>query len=155
PPSSKLIDNAVDSAPRLQPNTSARMGRNTPYAASGVEIPYVTTNSARTMRQRRGGEGIIYPGPTLPPPARGAGCIKRPAVETPKTDRRRDAMAQCKIPMDEARFKTGMTWKDYMAQMGDTRARTEENYAKTKLTDDERKFFSSVKGVKYVIMTAE
>ena len=46
-------------------------------------------------------------------------------------------MAQCKIPMDETRFKSGLTWKDYMAQMGDTRARTEENYAK------------------YVIMTAE
>jgi Thioredoxin len=64
-------------------------------------------------------------------------------------------MAQSKIPMDDARFKTGLTWKDYMAQMGDTKARTEENYAKTKLTDDERKFFSGVKGVKYVIMTAE
>src|SRR5439155_25075557 len=64
-------------------------------------------------------------------------------------------MAQSKIPMDDARFKTGLTWKDYMAQMGDTRARTEENYGKTKLTDDERKFFGSVKGVTYVIMTAE
>src|SRR5437870_7764271 len=64
-------------------------------------------------------------------------------------------MAQCKIPMDEKRFKSGLTWKDYMAQMGDTRARTEENYAKTKLTDEERKFFCSVKAVKYVIMTAE
>src|SRR5919201_7164350 len=64
-------------------------------------------------------------------------------------------MAQCKIPIDDARFKTGLTWKDYMAQMGDTKARTEENYAKTKLTDEERKFFSGVKGVKYVVMTAE
>ena len=64
-------------------------------------------------------------------------------------------MAQSKIPMDDTRFKSGLTWKDYMAQMGDTRARTEENYGKTKLTDDERKFFSGVKGVKYVIMTAE
>ena len=64
-------------------------------------------------------------------------------------------MAQGKIPMDDARFKTGLTWKDYMAQMGDTRQRTEENYAKTKLTDDERKFFNSVTGVKYAIMLAE
>ena len=64
-------------------------------------------------------------------------------------------MAQCKIPIDDARFKTGLTWKDYLAQMGDTRARTEENYAKSKLTDEERKFFSGVTGVKYVIMTAE
>src|SRR2546429_4044941 len=64
-------------------------------------------------------------------------------------------MAQSKIPMDDARFKTGLPWKDYMAQMGDTRARTEENYGKTKLTDDERKFFSGVKNVKSVVMLAE
>jgi thioredoxin family protein len=64
-------------------------------------------------------------------------------------------MAQLKIPMDATRFKSGLTWKDYMAQMGDTRARTEENYAKSKLTEDERKFFSTATGVKYVIMTAE
>jgi len=43
-------------------------------------------------------------------------------------------MAQLKIPMDATRFKSGLPWKDYMAQMGDTRARTENNYAKSKLT---------------------
>jgi hypothetical protein len=64
-------------------------------------------------------------------------------------------MAQLRIPMDDKRFGTGLTWKDYMAQMGDTRARTEQNYANSKLTDDERKFFSGVTGVKYVVMTAE
>ena len=64
-------------------------------------------------------------------------------------------MAQLVIPMDSKRFATGLTWKDYMAQMGDTRARTENNYAKSALTDDERKFFGSVTGVKYVIMLAE
>jgi hypothetical protein len=64
-------------------------------------------------------------------------------------------MAQLKIPMDTGRFEKGMTWKDYMAQMGDTRARTEENYAKSKLTDEERKFFSGITGVKYVVMLAE
>ena len=64
-------------------------------------------------------------------------------------------MAQLKIPMDAARFATGLSWKDYMAQMGDTRARTEENYAKSQLTEDERKFFSSVKNVKYAVMTVE
>ena len=64
-------------------------------------------------------------------------------------------MAQLKIPLDSARFATGMTWKDYMAQMGDTRARTEDNYQKATLTDDERKFFSGVKNVKYVLMLAE
>ena len=37
-------------------------------------------------------------------------------------------MAQLKIPLDAQRFATGMTWKDYLAQMGDMRARTEENY---------------------------
>ena len=38
-------------------------------------------------------------------------------------------MAQLTIPLDAKRFATGLTWKDYMAQMGDTRARTEQNYA--------------------------
>ena len=37
-------------------------------------------------------------------------------------------MAQLKIPLDSQRFSKGLTWKDYMAQMGDTKARTEENY---------------------------
>jgi Thioredoxin len=64
-------------------------------------------------------------------------------------------MAQLQIPMDAKRFATGMTWKDYMAQMGDTRARTEENYERSRLTDDERKFFSGITGVKYVVMLAE
>lgn len=64
-------------------------------------------------------------------------------------------MAQLKIPLDTARFTTGLTWKDYMAQMGDTKARTEENYQKSSLTEDERKFFSGVKNVKSVLMLAE
>lgn len=64
-------------------------------------------------------------------------------------------MAQLKIPLDAKRFATGLTWKDYMAQMGDTRARTEENYSKATLTDDERKFFSGLTHVKYAIMLAE
>src|SRR6185436_9694641 len=112
PPSSRLIDSAVDSAPRLQPNASASTGRNTPYAASGVEIPYVTTNSARTMSHRRGS------GRTLT--VKHIGCIKGPrGRENLSPDRRRDDMAQSKIPMDDTRFKSGLTWKDYMAQMGD------------------------------------
>jgi hypothetical protein len=64
-------------------------------------------------------------------------------------------MAQLKIPLDSARFATGLSWKDYMAQMGDTRARTEENYQKSALTEDERKFFSGVKNARYVLMLAE
>ena len=64
-------------------------------------------------------------------------------------------MAQLRIPMDDTRFATGLSWKDYMAQMGDTRARTEENYEKSKLTDEERKAFSAITGVKYVVMLAE
>jgi hypothetical protein len=64
-------------------------------------------------------------------------------------------MAQLQIPMDSARFAKGLTWKDYMAQMGDTRERTENNYAKSGLTDDERKFFGGVSGVRYVVMLAE
>jgi hypothetical protein len=64
-------------------------------------------------------------------------------------------MAQLRIPLDAQRFSTGLSWKDYMAQMGETRARTEENYQKSALTEDERKFFSGVKNVKYALMLAE
>jgi len=64
-------------------------------------------------------------------------------------------MAQLRIPLDSTRFSKGMTWKEYMAQMGDTQKRTEENYNKATLTEDEKKFFAGVKGVKYVLMLAE
>src|SRR5262245_2043578 len=64
-------------------------------------------------------------------------------------------MAQLKIPLDAQRFAKGMTWKEYVAQMGDTRERTEGNASKSGLTDDERKFFSGVTHVKHVMMLAE
>lgn len=64
-------------------------------------------------------------------------------------------MAQLTIPLDAKRFSTGLTWKEYMAQMGDNRARTEENYAKSALTEEERKFFSGVSQVRYMLMLAE
>ena len=64
-------------------------------------------------------------------------------------------MAQLMIPLDATRFATGLIWKDYVAQMGDTRARTEDNGAKAVLTDEERKFFNGVTGVKYCMMLAE
>src|SRR5512134_3935908 len=64
-------------------------------------------------------------------------------------------MAQLRIPLDAQRFATGLTWKDYLAQMGDTRARTEDNYAKAGLTDEERKFFSSIGQARYALMLAE
>ena len=64
-------------------------------------------------------------------------------------------MAQLPIPLDAQRFSKGLTWKDYLAQMGDTRARTEENYAKSALTDDERTFFGGISQVKSVMMLAE
>jgi len=64
-------------------------------------------------------------------------------------------MAQTRIPLDAKRFATGLTWKDYLAQMGDTRARTEDNYAKSVLTEEERKFFSGVGQVRYMLMLAE
>jgi hypothetical protein len=64
-------------------------------------------------------------------------------------------MAQLKINLDAQRFATGLSWKDYMAQMGDTRARTEDNYARSGLTDEEKKFFGSVNGVRYAMMLAE
>jgi len=64
-------------------------------------------------------------------------------------------MAQEKIPLDAQRFATGMTWKDYLAQMGDTKARTEENYTKASLTAEEKQFFSSLGQVKSILMLAE
>ncbi|HEX5816696.1 MAG TPA: thioredoxin family protein [Methylomirabilota bacterium] len=64
-------------------------------------------------------------------------------------------MAQLRIPLDATRFGKGMTWKEYMAQMGDTRARTEDNYNRATLTDEERKFFSGVTDVKHILMLAE
>ena len=64
-------------------------------------------------------------------------------------------MAQLMIPLDAQRFATGLTWKDYLAQMGDTRARTEDNYAKSVLTEEERKFFSGIHQVRYALMLAE
>lgn len=64
-------------------------------------------------------------------------------------------MAQLRIPLDAQRFATGLTWKDYMAQMGDTRARTEGNYEKAVLTEEERKFFGGISQVRYILMLAE
>src|SRR3989442_483073 len=74
--------------------------------------------------------------------ARRAASLRVQRRRSLKPSRRRPNMAQLKIPLDSARFATGFTWKDYMAQMGDTRARTEENYQKSALTEDERKFFA-------------
>ncbi|MFQ5520563.1 MAG: thioredoxin family protein [Candidatus Methylomirabilia bacterium] len=64
-------------------------------------------------------------------------------------------MAQIRIPLDAQRFAAGLSWKDYLAQMGDTRARTEDNYQKATLTEDERQFFSSLGQVRYALMLAE
>ena len=66
-------------------------------------------------------------------------------------------MAQLTVPLDSARFAKGLTWKDYMAQMGDTRERTEGNYSKATLTDEERAFFKNpaLGKVKYAVMLAE
>jgi len=64
-------------------------------------------------------------------------------------------MAQLSIPLDAKRFATGLTWKDYLAQMGDTRARTEDNYGKAGLSDEERTFFSGISQARYALMLAE
>lgn len=64
-------------------------------------------------------------------------------------------MAQVRIPVDAKRFATGLTWKDYLAQMGDMRARTEDNYQKAELTDEERRFFGGLGQVRYGLMLAE
>jgi hypothetical protein len=64
-------------------------------------------------------------------------------------------MAQLRIPLDADRFNKALTWKDYMAQMGDTKGRTEDNYGRATLTEDERKFFSGIGQVRYAAMLAE
>ena len=64
-------------------------------------------------------------------------------------------MEQLKIPLDAQRFAKGMTWTDYLAQMGDTRARTEENYKHASLTEDERRFFSGIRQARHAVMLAE
>ena len=64
-------------------------------------------------------------------------------------------MAQLTVPLDAKRFATGMSWKDYMPQIGERREMTENNYKKSTLTDDERKFFSGITQVKYALMLAE
>jgi len=64
-------------------------------------------------------------------------------------------MSHLPIPLDSKRFNGGLTWKDYMAQMGDTRARTEDNYQKATLTEEERKFFAGLGQVRYALMLAE
>jgi len=64
-------------------------------------------------------------------------------------------MAQLRIPLDAQRFANGLTWKDYLAQMGETRARTEDNYQKAVLTEEERQCFSGLGQVRYALMLAE
>ena len=64
-------------------------------------------------------------------------------------------MAQMRIPIDAQRFAKGLTWKDYLAQMGDTQARTEAAYQKSGLTEEERQFFSGLGQVRYALMLAE
>ncbi len=64
-------------------------------------------------------------------------------------------MAHLKIPLDAKRFATGLTWKDYLAQMGDTRERTEDNYRKAALTDEERQFFDHISQVRSILMFTE
>src|SRR6266513_718612 len=103
------------------------------------------------MSQRRAGGRTLRVLSHLAHPGR-VWCIKG---DGGTRQRRRHDMAQLKIPVDTQRFTKGLTWKDYMAQMGDTRARTEDNYAKSVLTDEERKFFSGVSQVRYALMLAE
>jgi Thioredoxin len=64
-------------------------------------------------------------------------------------------MAQLRIPLDAQRFTTGLTWKDYMAQVGEPRARMEANYEKSALTEEERGFFHGLHQVRYAVMLAE
>src|SRR5262252_8436014 len=53
PPTTRLIDSAVDTAPRLQPKASTTRGRKTPKAARGMAMPQVTRKRPATISQRR------------------------------------------------------------------------------------------------------
>ena len=64
-------------------------------------------------------------------------------------------MAQLRIPLDAKRFATGHDLEGLHGPDGRHPGPTEENYANSKLTDEERKFFAGVSGVKYVMMLAE
>src|SRR5262249_32731701 len=64
-------------------------------------------------------------------------------------------MTQLRIPLDATRFATGLTWPAYLAQMGDTHARTEDTYRRATLLDDERRFFAGLDRVRHVLMLAE
>jgi hypothetical protein len=64
-------------------------------------------------------------------------------------------MAQLTVPLDARRFATGLTWKDYLAQMGDTRERTERNYQQAVLTEEDRRVFGGFGQVRYALMLAE
>lgn len=64
-------------------------------------------------------------------------------------------MTQLQIPLDQKRWDKGLSWADYLAQMGDHRARTAENYEKCALTAEERAFFSSLHQTPYGLMIAE
>src|SRR5256712_12971366 len=52
PPSTRLIDSATDTAPRLQPKASESTGRKTPNVDTAVAMHEVTVKSATTTRQR-------------------------------------------------------------------------------------------------------
>src|SRR5262247_1691935 len=53
PPTTRLSDSAVDTAPRLQPKASTTTGRKTPKAARGMAMPQVTRKRPATISQRR------------------------------------------------------------------------------------------------------
>src|SRR3989454_3630042 len=110
PPSSRLIESAVEMAPRLHAKLSARTGRNTPYAASGVAMPKVTMNRAATISQRRAGGRTLR---VLPhrggprSPADGRAC-PRPRVwcingGDGNPNGGEDDMTQLRIPLDAQR----------------------------------------------------
>src|SRR2546428_354800 len=124
----------------------AERGKTVAWGDSTPPVPPAPDDVNPRPHAGRGAHVALSPGTRYASPP-------RPPGSNPLT--RGDDMAQLKIPLDAQRFEKGMRWKDYMAQMGDTRARTEENYAKSKLTDDERKFFSGINQVRFVLMLAE
>ncbi len=52
PPTTRLIVNAIEIPPRLQPKACDSSGRNTPKAVRDVETEAVTAKSATTTTQR-------------------------------------------------------------------------------------------------------
>ncbi len=146
-PAIGVIAMAATATPR-ETERASRLGLRLLPKPFGIEALAAALGDHASRDPVRFGSAGAADGPALSWSARGARSLR--SYQGGPTD-----MAQLRIPLDSHRFATGLSWKDYLAQMGDTRARTEENYAKAVLTDEERRFFASLGQVRYALLLAE